>query len=58
MIFQNVHTLHLSVAFDNDKNKIIFERKLKDGPGGSIYGLEVCEYLNMDTRLSLPGLFS
>ena len=43
----NVCTLHLSVAFTD--NKIIFERKLKDGPGGSIYGLEVCEYLNMDT---------
>ena len=43
----NVCTLHLSVAFAD--NKIIFERKLKDGPGGSIYGLEVCEYLNMDT---------
>ena len=43
----NVRTLHLSVAFAD--NKIIFERKLKDGPGGSIYGLEVCEYLNMDT---------
>jgi len=52
----NVRTLHLSVAFVNNpihgvqnKGKIIFERKLKDGPGGSIYGLEVCEYLNMDT---------
>ena len=43
----NVRTLHLSVAFAD--SKIIFERKLKDGPGGSIYGLEVCEYLNMDT---------
>lgn len=43
----NVRTLHLSVAFAD--NKIIFERKLKGGPGGSIYGLEVCEYLNMDT---------
>ena len=43
----NVRTLHLSVAFAD--NKIIFERKLKEGPGGSIYGLEVCEYLNMDT---------
>jgi DNA mismatch repair ATPase MutS len=28
----------------------VFERKLKDGPGGSIYGLEVCEFLGMDTK--------
>ena len=42
----NVQTCHLSVSFGNDK--ILFERKLRDGPGGSIYGLEVCEYLNMD----------
>ena len=44
----NVKTCHLSVTF-NAKN-ILFERKLKDGPGGSIYGLEVCEYLDMDTK--------
>jgi DNA mismatch repair protein MutS len=42
----NVRTYHLSVTFDS--GKIVFERKLKDGPGGSIYGLEVCEHLNMD----------
>lgn len=44
----NVRTCHLSVSFGT--GKIIFERKLKDGPGGSIYGLEVCEYLCMDTK--------
>lgn len=42
----NIRVLHLSVAFDD--GKIVFERKLKDGPGGSIYGLEVCEFLGMD----------
>jgi DNA mismatch repair protein MutS len=45
----NVRTFHLSVKFKEDD--IVFERKLKDGPGGSIYGLEVCEHLNMDTEL-------
>jgi DNA mismatch repair protein MutS len=30
--------------------RIVFERKLKEGPGESIYGLEVCNYLNMDTN--------
>ena len=44
----NVRTCHLSVAFES--KKILFERKLKNGPGGSIYGLEVCEHLNMDAN--------
>lgn len=51
----NVRTCHLSVTFTHSGNgtvsrSIVFERKLKDGPGGSVYGLEVCEYLNMDTK--------
>ena len=44
----NLRVLHLSVAFE-DKD-IVFERKLKEGPGGSVYGLEVCEFLGMDTE--------
>ena len=44
----NLKVFHLSVAFEN--KKILFERKLKDGPGGSIYGLEVCEFIGMDTK--------
>ena len=44
----NVAVFHLSVAIENDE--IVFERKLRDGPGGSIYGLEVCSFLNMDTE--------
>lgn len=51
----NVRTCHLSVTFTHSGNgtthrSIVFERKLKDGPGGSVYGLEVCEYLNMDIK--------
>ncbi|ORX78500.1 hypothetical protein K493DRAFT_362925 [Basidiobolus meristosporus CBS 931.73] len=46
----NVKVFHLSVNFEhiNSKNVIIFERKIKEGPCDSIYGLEVCEFLNMD----------
>jgi len=39
---------HLSVKYDNAKNILIFDRKLKDGPGDSIYGLEVCRSLDLD----------
>ena len=47
----NVRVCHLSVTFSaNGTKSITFERKLNDGPGGSMYGLEVCQYLNMDTK--------
>lgn len=48
MNIENVKIFHLSVLFENNAKKIIFERKLKEGPGECIYGLEVCNYLNMD----------
>ncbi len=44
----SVRTCHLSVGFT--PGRIQFERKLKEGPGGSVYGLEVCEHLNMDSK--------
>lgn len=45
----NVRTCHLSVTFRaNGVKSITFERKLMEGPGGSVYGLEVCDYLDMD----------
>lgn len=42
----NVKIFHLSIYIDKDQ--IVFERKLKPGPGNSVYGLEVCDFLNMD----------
>jgi DNA mismatch repair protein MutS len=33
---------HLDVTI-NDKSHIIFNRKLQDGPGSNLYGLEVCK---------------
>ena len=38
---------HMSVIFDKANNKLIYDRKLKDGPGESMYGLEVCKSLNL-----------
>ena len=45
---KNVRVCHLSVAIRN--GTVIFERKLLDGPCDSLYGLEVCGSLNMDTE--------
>ena len=36
---------HLSVVYDHSSNKLIYDRKIKDGSGDSIYGLEVCKSL-------------
>jgi len=38
---------HMSVIYDKEKNKLVYDRKLKDGPGDSMYGLEVCKALNL-----------
>jgi len=38
---------HLTVVYDRIKDKLVYDRKLKDGPGDSMYGLEVCKSLNM-----------
>ena len=40
---------HLSVKYDSTKNILVFDRKLKEGSGDSIYGLEVCRSLDLDT---------
>ena len=40
--------MHMEVIFDYEKNKLIYDRKLKSGPGESMYGLEVCKSLNLE----------
>ena len=44
---KNIKISHMSVVFDKQKNKLIYDRKLKDGPGEAMYGLEVCKALSM-----------
>jgi len=38
---------HMEVMFDKITNKLVYDRKLKEGPGDSMYGLEVCKSLNL-----------
>ena len=42
---------HMTVQYDKEKNILIYDRKLKDGSGDNMYGLEVCK------SLSLPADF-
>uniref|UniRef100_A0A6C0EJP8 DNA mismatch repair proteins mutS family domain-containing protein n=1 Tax=viral metagenome TaxID=1070528 RepID=A0A6C0EJP8_9ZZZZ len=38
---------HISVKYDNANDCLIYDRILKDGPGSSMYGLEVCKSLHL-----------
>ena len=43
----NVVLKHMTVIYDKERDVLIYDRKLKDGPGNSMYGLEVCKSLNL-----------
>jgi DNA mismatch repair protein MutS len=38
---------HMSVFYDREKNTLVYDRKLKEGAGDSMYGLEVCKSLHL-----------
>jgi len=44
----NVVDLHLSVEYDEEKDRLVFNRVLQSGSGSSIYGLEFAKSLHMD----------
>ena len=39
---------HMEVFHDNAKDQLVYNRKLQDGLGNNMYGLEVCKYLGFD----------
>ncbi len=45
---KNVKPFHLSVEYDDKKDELIFDRKLKPGTGSSIYGITVAKYIIHD----------
>ena len=38
---------HMAVIYDREKDILVYDRKLRDGPGDNMYGLEVCRSLNL-----------
>lgn len=44
---ESVVLKHMSVVYDRERDILIYDRKLKDGPGNSMYGLEVCKSLKL-----------
>ncbi len=45
---KNVVNLHLEVAYDEESDKLLYNRTLQSGSGSSIYGLEFAKSLHMD----------
>jgi len=45
---KNVVNLHLEVAYDENSDKLLYNRTLQSGSGSSIYGLEFAKSLHMD----------
>lgn len=46
----SLHTVrlkHMEVKYDKENDILVYDRKLKDGSGNNIYGLEVCKSLNL-----------
>ena len=43
----SVKLKHMSVVYDKERDTLVYDRKLKDGPGNSMYGLEVCKSLSL-----------
>jgi DNA mismatch repair protein MutS len=44
---ESVVLKHMTVVYDKERDLLIYDRKLKDGPGNSMYGLEVCKSLKL-----------
>jgi DNA mismatch repair protein MutS len=39
--------LHMAVHYNKETNTLVYDRKLQEGSGESMYGLEVCKSLNL-----------
>lgn len=40
---------HMAVIYDREHDCLVYDRKLQDGPGNKMYGLEVCKSLHLPT---------
>jgi DNA mismatch repair protein MutS len=46
----NLRICHLEVHYDELNKTLIYDRKLKEGSGTGLYGLEVAKYLDLNTE--------
>lgn len=45
-----LRTKHMAVHYDRELDCLVYDRKLTDGPGNRMYGLEVCKSLHLPTE--------
>ena len=45
---ENLALVHMSVLYNRELDILVYDRKLCDGPGNKMYGLEVCKSLHLD----------
>ena len=41
----NIQFKHLTISYDPSNEMIIYGRKLEDGPGSNLYGIEIADYI-------------
>lgn len=46
---ETVKICHLYVQYDPVKGSMVYDRRIRDGPGEALYGLEVCKSLDLDS---------
>ena len=47
---QTLKIYHLKIEYDSEKDLLIYKRKLEEGSGPAIYGLEVCRALDLGSE--------
>ena len=47
---EGIKLKHMIVLYDKENDKLLYDRKLHDGPGESMYGLEVCKSLHLPDK--------
>jgi len=47
----NLRQCHLATSYDQENDKLIYNRKLKDGPGELMYGIEVAKAMKLPKNI-------
>jgi DNA mismatch repair protein MutS len=44
---KSVHMKHMAVVYNKELDRLVYDRRLQEGPGDNMYGLEVCKSLQL-----------
>lgn len=47
---EKIKIQHMTVLYNKEIDKLVYNRKLRDGPGPGIYGIEVCRSLGLEPK--------